>query len=135
MDNLTTEFSKHCQHAREQRKISLYLKTGFHWHYSSTKQIKNAMKHHSRSQNQAKLSGQDQGKDYKFSVANNGYSILPEHHYKMFVNFQTLEACICKENTGICLAIAKQMMETTGGRITLDSISGTSSNFGFTWHK
>jgi K+-sensing histidine kinase KdpD len=48
-----------------------------------------------------KLSVQDQETYYKFSVVDDGYSILLEYRHKIFVIFKTLKACIRKENTGI----------------------------------
>ncbi|MFN6567855.1 PAS domain S-box protein [Dendronalium sp. ChiSLP03b] len=97
--------------------------------------IDNAIKHHSRTDGRVKISVQDQGRYYKFAVADDGPGIAPEYHEKVFVIFQTLEARDRKENTGIGLAIVKKIVETEGGTIILDSISGAGSTFHFTWPK
>jgi light-regulated signal transduction histidine kinase (bacteriophytochrome) len=48
-----------------------------------------------------KLSVQYQETYYKFSVIDDGYTILLEYHHKIFVIFKTSKAWIRKENTGI----------------------------------
>ncbi len=118
VDHLTTESASIASTAKDRRKISSYLGTGFHW---------------SRFQIQVKLSGKNPEKHYKFSVPDDGYGISPQYHHQLSVIFKTLATCISKENTGIRSAmIAKQVVKTARGLITLDSISVTSSNFDFT---
>ncbi|QSJ18382.1 PAS domain S-box protein [Nostoc sp. UHCC 0702] len=97
--------------------------------------IDNAIKHHSRADGRVKISVQDQGRYYKFAVADDGPGIPLEYHDKVFVIFQTLEARHRKESTGIGLAIVKKIVETEGGTITIDSIPGTGSTFHFVWPK
>ncbi|MBH8574159.1 PAS domain S-box protein [Nostocaceae cyanobacterium CENA369] len=97
--------------------------------------IENAIKHHSRLDGRVKISVQDQGRYYKFTVADDGPGIAAEYQDKVFVIFQTLEARDRKENTGIGLAIVKKIVETEGGMIILDSIVGAGSTFHFTWPK
>jgi len=100
-----------------------------------TNLIENAIKHHSRPDGQVKISVQDQGKYYKFTVADDGPGIPQEYHHKVFTIFQTLEARDRKESTGIGLAIVKKIVETEGGTISLDASSGVGSSFHFTWPK
>ncbi|MCG6136368.1 MAG: PAS domain S-box protein [Nostoc sp. LLA-1] len=97
--------------------------------------MENAIKHHSRSNGKLKISVQNQGKYYKFIVADDGPGISPEYQDKVFVIFQTLEARDRQENTGIGLAIVKKIVETEGGTITLESQPGIGSTFSFTWLK
>jgi signal transduction histidine kinase len=100
-----------------------------------TNLIENAIKHHSRLDGHVKISVQDQGRYYKFTVADDGPGIPQEYHQKVFSIFQTLEARDRKESTGIGLAIVKKIVETEGGTINLDSSSGGGSSFHFTWPK
>ncbi|MBH8551078.1 hypothetical protein I8751_01470 [Nostocaceae cyanobacterium CENA357] len=90
-----------------------YLGTLFGRRYSSRKQIDNAMKNNASNQRATvsvcppgdgvcdrlwvKLSVQHQGKYDNFSVADDRYGILSEHHHKGFVIFQTMEACISQK--------------------------------------
>jgi PAS domain S-box-containing protein len=97
--------------------------------------IGNAIKHHSGYNGHIKISVQDQGQYYEFAVSDNGPGIAPEYHDKVFTIFQTLEARDQKESTGIGLAIVKKIIETEGGRISLDSQVGVGSTFRFTWSK
>lgn len=97
--------------------------------------MENAIKHHSRPDGHLKISVAHQGRNYKFTVADDGPGIPPEYQDKVFVIFQTLEARDRKENTGIGLAIVKKIVETEGGTITLDSQPGIGSTFSFTWPK
>ncbi|WP_414545849.1 sensor histidine kinase [Nostoc sp. CCY0012] len=97
--------------------------------------MENAVKHHSRADGHLKISVQNQGKYYKFIVADDGPGISPEYQDKVFVIFQTLEARDRQENTGIGLAIVKKIVETEGGTITLESQPGIGSTFSFTWLK
>jgi PAS domain S-box-containing protein len=100
-----------------------------------TNLIENAIKHHSLPDGSVKISVNEQGKYYKFTVADDGPGIPAEFHHKVFTIFQTLEARDRKEGTGIGLAIVKKIVETEGGTINLDSSSGVGSSFHFTWPK
>ncbi len=97
--------------------------------------ISNAIKHHSRPDGKVKVSVQDRGKAYEFSVADDGKGIAPEYHEKIFGIFQTLEARDRNENTGIGLAIVKKIVENHGGKIKIESTEGEGANFIFTWNK
>jgi PAS domain S-box-containing protein len=97
--------------------------------------IENAIGHHSRSDGQVKISVQDRGRYYEFTVADDGPGIAPEYHHKVFAIFQTLEARDSKENTGIGLAIVKKIVEAEGGTITIEPVSEPGSTFRFTWPK
>lgn len=97
--------------------------------------IGNAITHHPRVDGWVKISAQNQGNCYKFTVADDGTGIPLEYHDKIFVIFQTLQARDTKENTGIGLAIVKKIVESQGGKITLEPFSGPGSTFSFTWPK
>lgn len=70
---------------------------------------------------------------WAFSVADNGPGIAPEYHARIFGIFQTLEARDKVEGTGIGLSVVKKIVETQGGRVTVESAVGTGATFRFTW--
>ena len=97
--------------------------------------ISNAIKHHRGSAGHIKISVQDGGDFYKFSVADDGPGIAAQYHDKVFVIFQTLEARDQVENTGIGLSLVKKIVENQGGTTSLESAEGEGATFGFTWPK
>ena len=97
--------------------------------------ISNALKHHRGSAGHIKISVQDTGDFYKFSVADDGPGIAAQYHDKVFVIFQTLEARDQVENTGIGLSLVKKIVENQGGTTSLESAEGEGATFGFTWPK
>lgn len=97
--------------------------------------ISNAIKHHRGSAGHIKISVQDTGDFYKFSVADDGAGIAAQYHDKVFVIFQTLEARDRVENTGIGLSLVKKIVENQGGTTSLESAEGEGATFGFTWSK
>jgi len=97
--------------------------------------ISNAIKHHRGSAGHIKISVQDRGDFYKFSVADDGPGIAAQYHDKVFVIFQTLEARDQVENTGIGLSLVKKIVENQGGTTSVESAEGEGATFGFTWPK
>ena len=49
----------------------------------------------------------------------------------MFQLFQTLQSKDSYESTGVGLSIVKKIIETNGGRISIDSIVGKGTTFKF----
>ena len=97
--------------------------------------ISNAIKHHRGSAGHIKISVQDTGDFYEFSVADDGPGIAAQYHDKVFVIFQTLEARDRVENTGIGLSLVKKIVDNQGGTTSLESAEGEGATFGFTWPK
>jgi PAS domain S-box-containing protein len=97
-----------------------------------TNLIGNAYKHHNRSAGKIRVTAEPQGKDWKFSVVDDGCGIAPENHERVFVIFHTLSDS-SKENTGIGLSIVKKIIEERGGEIALESQLGAGATFHFTW--
>jgi PAS domain S-box-containing protein len=97
--------------------------------------IGNAIKHHDRPDGQIQITVEDKGWFYEFAVSDDGIGIPPEHHDRVFGIFQTLVARDVKESTGIGLSIVKKIVETEGGKITLESEVGQGTTFRFTWLK
>ncbi len=97
--------------------------------------ISNAIKHHPRDDGNLKISVEDSGEFYLFTVADDGRGIDPKNNDKVFTIFQTLESRDRKENTGVGLSIVKKIVESEGGKISLDSEFGKGATFRFTWLK
>ncbi|MDJ0719782.1 MAG: PAS domain S-box protein [Prochloraceae cyanobacterium] len=97
--------------------------------------ISNAIKHHHRCDGQVKISSQDRGEFYQFTVADNGPGIDPMYHEKIFMIFKTVGDHKNGQNTGIGLSIVKKNIENLGGTIEIESIVDRGTTFRFTWPK
>lgn len=73
------------------------------------------------------------GEFVEFTVYDNGPGIAPEFHERVWGLFQTLEPRDKVEGTGIGLSLVKKIVETRGGRVSLDSRPGGGAAFHFTW--
>ncbi len=62
-------------------------------------------------------------------VKDNGVGIDPKYHEKIFELFQILDAGFQSEGTGVGLALVKKTIETSGGRIWVESELGKGSEF------
>lgn len=87
--------------------------------------ITNAIVHHDRDTGRMKISAQNRGAFYEFSVKDDGPGIPPELHDKAFRMFQTLRPRDEQEGSGIGLAIVKRLVEQNGGKVRIDSRSGS----------
>lgn len=97
--------------------------------------ISNGIKYNDKAEGIIKITSEENGSFYKFSVSDNGKGIKKEYHEKIFGVFQTLESKDKTDSTGIGLTIVKKLIEQQGGSIAVESEPGSGSTFSFTWLK
>lgn len=81
------------------------------------------------------LRSKDLGTHWEFSVQDHGPGIAAQYHDRIFGIFQTLSSRDQVEGTGIGLAIVKKIVESRGGKVSVESAPGEGSTFAFTWAK
>lgn len=94
--------------------------------------IGNAVKFRGSEAPLIRVSADAQGKEWVFSVADNGIGIAAEHKEKVFVVFRRLHTREEYAGNGIGLSICEKIIEHHGGRIWVESEPGRGSNFQFT---
>ena len=77
----------------------------------------------------------DLGDAYEFSVRDNGPGIAQQYQERIWGIFQTLAPRDKVEGTGIGLSVVKKIVESRGGRVSLESEPGHGATFRFTWPK
>jgi PAS domain S-box-containing protein len=76
----------------------------------------------------------EDGNTTRISVSDSGRGIDSEHHEQVFEAFQSLDPSLDgRTGSGIGLAIVKKIAETHGGRVWLDSTTGSGSTFHITF--
>jgi signal transduction histidine kinase len=94
--------------------------------------IGNAIKYHGLNTPEIHISARSDAADWVFAVRDNGIGIDPRSHHRVFEIFQRLESSSRQEGNGVGLAICKQIVESHGGRIWVDSLPGQGATFLFT---
>lgn len=94
--------------------------------------ISNAIKYMDKPEGEIHIACVAEGKQWKFSIADNGPGIDQQHFDKIFQLFQTLAPRDRVESTGVGLALVKKIVEMYGGRVWLESTVGQGSTFFFT---
>lgn len=94
--------------------------------------LSNAIKYMDKPEGEIRIACGAEGRQWKFSIADNGPGIDQQHFEKIFQLFQTLAPRDRVESTGVGLALVKKIVEMYGGHIWLESTVGRGSTFFFT---
>lgn len=94
--------------------------------------IENALKYHGEAAPRIKVSAEQRGGVWTFTVADNGIGIDPAHADKIFAIFTRLHSRDKYEGTGIGLAACRRIVERHGGRIWVEPNPDGGSIFRFT---
>jgi PAS domain S-box-containing protein len=94
--------------------------------------IGNALKFHGKKKPKIHVGVEQKGKEWVFSVSDNGIGIDPHYFDRIFIIFQRLHNRETYPGTGIGLAISKRVVERHGGRIWAESEPGKGATFYFT---
>jgi two-component system sensor kinase FixL len=94
--------------------------------------LSNAIKYMDKPKGEIRITCGAEGRQWKFSITDNGPGIAQQHFEKIFQLFQTLAPRDRVESTGVGLALVKKIVEMYGGRVWLESTVGRGSTFFFT---
>lgn len=93
--------------------------------------VENGIKYRGGSPPQIHVSASREGREWVFSVRDNGIGIAEKHHEQIFDIFRRLHTQQAYAGSGIGLAICRRVVQRHGGRIWVDSEPGAGSNFQF----
>ena len=77
----------------------------------------------------------DVGDGFEFAITDNGPGIAPEYQDRIWGIFQTLAARDKVEGTGVGLSVVKKVVESRGGKVSLESAPHEGATFRFVWPK
>lgn len=95
--------------------------------------IGNAAKHHDKSTARIEIGYRMQDNLHCFSVSDDGPGIPEQYRTRIFEMFQTLKPRDVVEGSGMGLAIAKRLIQSYNGTITVIGDEGRGACFEFTW--
>ncbi|PQO41743.1 hypothetical protein C5Y97_03215 [Blastopirellula marina] len=97
--------------------------------------VQNAIKHHDREDGHIRITSQDAGAFYEFTVQDDGPGIPAEFHERVFKMFETLRPRDTVEGSGMGLSIVKKTVEAINGQVKLESEVGQGTTFRILWPK
>jgi signal transduction histidine kinase len=97
--------------------------------------INNAIKHHHKKEGHIQVSLQGNNDYLSISVSDDGPGIESRYHDTIFEMLRTLKPIYKSEGTGMGLAMVKKIVETNGGKVSVQSQPGHGTTVHFTWPK
>ncbi len=94
--------------------------------------LSNAIKYMDKPEGKIRINCCAEGRQWKFSITDNGPGIKQQHFEKIFQLFQTLAPRDRVESSGVGLALVKKIVEMYGGHVWVESALGEGSTFFFT---
>ena len=115
---------------KNQVQVLHYNRHGFRHIFSNL--IENALKFCAYQESaKVEIGSEEDEKEYRFYVRDNGVGIDPKYHQSIFDLFYRIQDLKTVEGTGVGLTIVQRVLEMYGGRIWVDSEKGIGTTFFF----